>query len=396
MSAPSTLRAMTPFTAILAASASVFPAFLTGALGVQLKADLGISDVRFGFSISVFFGAAALSSVVLGRLGERLGATRAMTSGLAITLLVQLTVAGSVRTYPALLAALFVGGAANALTQTSANLFLARSVPVSQMGFALALKQSGMPSATLLGGLAVPVLAETVGWEWAYATGAALAVAALIAIAAHGPTPDRPSIERRPRQPTARPDLNTSTLLVLATGVGCAAFGASAITTFLVSSAERAGMSPGRAGLLLSLGSVLGIVSRITLGLRADRVTTAMLPKVAALLAGGALGLVMLIPQNPGWHVAAVPLAFGAGWAWPALFNAAVVLANPSAPAAATGVTQTGVYVGAVASPIILGALIDGPGYGAAWATAAAALLFGALVIAIGSTAAGDRPVVAS
>ena len=53
------------------------------------------------------------------------------------------------------------------------------------------------------------------------------------------------------------------------------------------------------------------------------------------------------------------PLAFATGWAWPGLFNLAVVRVNPSAPGAATGITQTGTYLGAVVGPVLFGVVAE-------------------------------------
>jgi 4-diphosphocytidyl-2-C-methyl-D-erythritol kinase len=49
---------------------------------------------------------------------------------------------------------------------------LARRVEVARRATAFAVKQSAIPAAMLLGGLAVPALALTVGWRWAFAGGA--------------------------------------------------------------------------------------------------------------------------------------------------------------------------------------------------------------------------------
>ena len=77
-----------------------------------------------------------------------------------------------------LAAALAVGGLANAVGQPAGNATLAQHVSADRFGIAFAVKQSGIPVATLLGGLAVPAVALTIGWRWAFAAGALLAVAA--------------------------------------------------------------------------------------------------------------------------------------------------------------------------------------------------------------------------
>ena len=65
--------------------------------------------------------------------------------------------------------------------------------------------------------------------------------------------------------------------------------------------------------------------------------------------------------------VAGVVLGFGLGWAWPGLMNFAVVRLHPQAPAAATSITQTGVYAGGCLGPLGLGAVAAHVGYPTMW-----------------------------
>src|SRR5205823_1137887 len=60
------------------------------------------------------------------------------------------------------------------------NLTLARSVPAHRLGLSFGVKQAAIPLATLLAGAAVPAVALTVGWRWAYVIAAGLAVLALV------------------------------------------------------------------------------------------------------------------------------------------------------------------------------------------------------------------------
>jgi len=68
-------------------------------------------------------------------------------------------------------------------------------------------------------------------------------------------------------------------------------------------------------------------------------------------------------------------LAFGAGWGWPGLFNFAVVKTSPGAPAAATGITQTGASSGAAFGPLLFGFVVEAASYEAAWTVSAAVAL---------------------
>jgi MFS family permease len=80
-------------------------------------------------------------------------------------------------------------------------------------------------------------------------------------------------------------------------------------------------------------------------------------------------------------YLVAAPLAFSTAWAWPGLFNLAVVRANPSS---ATGITQTGQFIGAVVGPVLFGIVAEHAGFRAAWLTAGtiAGLSATALVLA--------------
>ena len=75
-------------------------------------------------------------------------------------------------------------------------------------------------------------------------------------------------------------------------------------------------------------------------------------------------------------------LAFALGWGWPGLFHYAVVSANRSAPAAATGITQSGIYVGAAAGPAAFGLIAGRASFAAAWLASAALMLVAAVIVA--------------
>ena len=362
---------------VLATGASVLPAFLTGATAVQLMDDLGFGATGLGLAVASFFGAGVVGSAALGRLGEQLGAPRALTLGLSLTLMMNLVIAAGARSWITLALPLVVAGLANALSQTAANLLLGQTAPEDRKIFSVSVKQAGMPSATLLAGLAVPLLAETVGWRWSYIAAAILATVALVVVSRYDA---EVAIIPRVRP---RPDLDRTTLLLLAAAVAFGAILAGALASWTVSSAQAAGIAPGLAGLLLAVGSAIGITARLVIGAWADRSRRPTLPVVAALLTLGGVGLLILAAGTPTSAVLGTVVGFGTGWAWPGLFNGTVVRANPSAPGAATGITQTGTYIGAVIGPVLMGVLVDGPGYTTGWVVISlAALISAALMLA--------------
>lgn len=375
-----------PLASVIAVvTGGALPAFLTGGVSVQLREDLGFGESRLGLAVGASFAAAAVSSALFGRLAERLGPTAAMRLAAAGSALALLGVAVASPTFPALLVWLAAGGFANALAQPAANLFIATTVRAERLGLAFAVKQSGIPGATLLGGLAVPTIALTVGWRWAFVAGALLPIVGGLTIpptgeprrrAGGGASAERPPRVRVPMRP----------LVVLGTGIGFGAAAAGTLGAFLVNAAVAAGIAEGPAGLLVSVGSALGIAVRLLAGRLADRRAGGHLRVVSLMLVAGSLAYALYATEVAWVLLVATPLAFGAGWGWPGLFNLAVVRAHPAAPGAASGVTQTGTYIGAVAGPVVFGAVVEAAGYRAAWLLAATFALLGAATIAAGRT----------
>jgi MFS family permease len=368
-------------TRVLAATAAVttvcvFPAFLTGAMAVQVRADLGFSESGTGLGVGAFFAAAAVSSVLLGRAAERFGPARGLRLAALCSAVGQLAVAALATSLGSLLLLLAITGTANALAQPAANLLIARYVPANRQGIAFAVKQSAIPTSTLLAGVAVPALALTVGWRWAFVGAAAAAVGAALWV----PQVDGPRRIRGKERADLAPDVPFATMVLLAVGISLGAASAGTLGAFLVSSGVEAGLGESAAGLLLTFGSAVGVAVRLLAGVRADRRDGGHLRVVSLMLAGGAVAYALLATGEAWIFVLATPLAFGAGWAWPGLFNLAIVRANPSSPAAATGITQTGTYVGAVCGPLLFGLVAERASHRAAWLLAA--------VIAVAASAA--------
>jgi fucose permease len=95
----------------------------------------------------------------------------------------------------------------------------------------------------------------------------------------------------------------------------------------------------------------------------------------------GALGVVgIAIGGRPGLLLGGL-VGFAAGWGWSGLFTFAVVRDNPQAAASATGITMTGVFVGAAVGPPLFGMVADGVSFAAAWWATAASLMGAAAIM---------------
>jgi MFS family permease len=354
----------------------VLPVFLLGGQSVLVAAELGFDAAGLGLAVSAFFAVSAVASVPTGRLVERFGSTVTTRAGILLAAASLLGIAAFAHSYPTLIAFLIVGGAANGLAQLGSNLALARYVPAHRQGLAYGVKQAAVPAATLLAGAAVPALGLTIGWRWSFAIGGALVLLALLLVPSNGNGSRRSGGHDRDRA--------TGALIVLAIAATLAAGTANALGTFLVSSAVERGVDPGLAGLTLSLGGAVGIVIRVLGGWLADRRDGGHLAVVGWMLAGGAAGLALLAAPSPWTLVAGTVLGFGLGWSWPGVLTFAVVRLNPTAPAAATGITQAGVYAGGGLGPLAFGALVHTTSYPTAWLAAAGTMVLAGGLMAVG------------
>jgi MFS family permease len=358
--------------AIATGAATVLPGFLVGALALQIRGSLDVSVAAVASGLTVFFAAGALGAGPGGRLAERVGALTAMRGCLLVTAAC-LTAAGlGARSLLVLLVVLAVAGLSNAITQPAINLFMADQVPFERQGLAFGIKQSAIPAAVLVSGLALPLVALPFGWRATFVLCAAgaLAVAAVVgrSAGAFAPPPER--------KPAPRP---SRALLMTAAGAALGSAGPNSLGAYLVASAVDVGIAEGTAGLLAAAGSASSLVARVLFGRRADRRGEYGFGAVIALLVAGSAGFALLATDTTPLFVAGTVIAFALGWGWPGLFNLAVVDHNRHAPGAATGVTQTGIYIGAAGGPAAFGVISTELGYSTGWAISGVLCLLSAL-----------------
>jgi predicted MFS family arabinose efflux permease len=354
---------------------TVLPGFLVGSLALQIRDDLDVSVGAVAAGVTVFFAAGALGAGPGGRFAERIGALRAMRGCLVATALCLVLAGLAAGSLAELLVVLAVAGVANAINQPAINLFMADQVALDRQGLAFGIKQSAIPAAVIISGLALPALALPLGWRATFAicAGVALVVAALVGRAApsFAPPPQRAAAPRPSRK-----------LVVTAVGAALASAGPCALGAYLVASAVDVGIAEGAAGVLAAAGSATSLLVRILVGHRADRRRDYGFSTMVALLVSGAGGFALLAVGEPAPFVVGAFVAFALGWGWPGLFNLAVVDLHREAPGAATGISQSGIYVGAAGGPAAYGLLSSEIGYPAAWGVAGGLSLIAAAAVA--------------
>jgi MFS family permease len=352
----------------------VTPGFLTASLAPRIRTDFAFGDSTLGLAVGLFYVVSASGSVPAGRLVDRVGAARGMRLAAVFTAISSLAVAALAQSAASLTALILIGGLGNALGGPSVSALLKREVATHRQGLAFGAQQAGAPLGALAAGLALPAVAIPFGWRWAFVASSALA---LLAVALAPRTPAAATApatrSRRPRTFTSVHALGVAAVLASAAGVG--------FVSFLVTYAVGNGMSEAVAGLLLAGVSLAATISRIALGVFADRAGQEPLRPVATMLAASVIGYLLLTAAEPALIAAAALMAGGLGWAWPGGLTLAVVQRSPEAPAWAVGVMMTGLFVGAVVGPLLTGFLAEQDLFTAAWIACATLALLAAVTI---------------
>ncbi|KGI80911.1 major facilitator transporter [Actinopolyspora erythraea] len=369
-----------PGRALLAVAAvvtvGILPAFLVGGLGVQLQREFGFGPAVLGLGAAGFFAVAALSSRLMGWLSERIGAVTAMRLAAVGSAVCSSGIATS-RHLGWLLVMTWLAGLPNALGQPASNLLISQCVPPNRRATAFGIKQSAIPASTLLAGLAVPAVALTFSWRWAFAGAALVGLCAAIFVPARVVAHEGHAT--RAETGTAPPGRGVLLLIALAAGLASAA--ANSLGSFVTTTGVQVGFGPGAAGMVLAVGSVAGLCMRLTMGVLADRRNPNPIGVIVLLLSVGSAGFVLMAFPLPATFLVGAVVAFGAGWAWPGLLNFAVAGLYPGRVASATSVSQTGVYVGGSCGPLLFGVLASRTGLAEAWSVAGLVALLAALAL---------------
>ena len=359
--------------------AASLPVFVTAAMSVQVSEALGFGAVGIGAAVATFFATVALSAVHLGRAADRLGSATALRVANIGTAAASLGIATFARSWPTLAVGLAVAGVAAALGDPATNRLLSLEIDSARLGAALGLKQSAPPLASMLAGLAVPALALTVGWRWAYALSGVLALAVAAAVGRKATTAEKARGPAPRGHPAPLP--GRGALLLLAASFALAFAASSIVLSFYVDTAVRAGTDPGLAGLLFAGASLTAIMTRMIAGVVCDRTSVRPLVLGGALLAVGALGISLFIVGQVWAQTVGVVLALGGSWGFPGVFWYALMRAYPETPGRITGMMSPAA-IGGVVGPLAFGALAATANVRSAWlATSILALLASATML---------------
>jgi MFS family permease len=348
----------------------VLPVFLAGSLSVQANADLGLSAAVLGIVIAVFWASSSVFSRPAGRIAERWGVRPTLMLAVGLAFVAMAGVAFVSPSWPWFAVWMVVAGAANGFGHPPSNALILATVRPNFSGTAFGIKQAAIPISTLCAGIAVPLIALTLGWRATFIVGAVLCALTLVAIGLI--VPALPATQKRKPGPGEgiTGNLRTYFLLMAVSGfLGVAQ--ANVIGGFTVQTAVQRGFGPAEAGFIVVAASVAGIVVRIAVGMAADRGIGGTMRTVAAMLLLGAVGLGGIAFGSGAVFIAGCVLAFGAGWGWNGLVHYTIAQRAGVYTASATGLVQGGAYAGGAVGPLLFGFLVTQAGLGVGWGVAA-------------------------
>ncbi len=349
---------------ISSTTSTVFPVFITGAVAVQLRQSLHFSLALVGVAVAIFFGTAAATSLFAGSLAENQGGAKVMRIATFASAIAMGLIAFLAHSFFELAILLAFAGVANGTNQPANNLFVINAVNSNRRGFALGVKQAAIPVATLLAGVAVPSVALTIGWRYVYLFAAIIALMVSMVIPGD---PDSLKVKVQRRRDGEKVEIALAPVVTLAIAMALGAGTSNALGAYMVENAVHQHYAPGTAGLIGALGSLVSLVVRLSVGYRADKRDGKHLIVVASMIGMGAIGYLFFATSIKWLVVPAAIIGYGFGWGWNGLFNFAVVVNHKGAEGRATGITQSGAFIGSVAGPIVFGYFVVHFGFRPSW-----------------------------
>ncbi len=345
-----------------------------GSLGPFIAPAFDLSAAQLGVIFGALVLGAAATTALAGIFVDALG-ERKMILFSGVTICLALLAAASFRSYPWLVFWVGICGIGYAASTPAGG----RAILMwftRDRGFAMGIRQMGVPVGGIVGALLLPLLAGAFNYRVALAVAGLLALAPAVAVAIFYRDPEETVRRARPlrellasmasvaRDP--RLILITLTSMVLI-------FGQSNMLTFLALSLVRdTKLSIALAASALAVAQVGAAAGRVMWGsisdraFGGDRVVPLMFACVALCIAS--LGLARLPPGGvfPAFVVAFALGLAGAGWN--GIFSTALAeIGGPERAGSAIGVGLTGLFIAGTISPPLFGSIADARGFSAAW-----------------------------
>ena len=341
-----------------------------------IKQDLGLSAFVTGLIVASFALGRIAGAYAAGVAADRLGEQRTLLVGGFATAGIVLVAAAA--PLPVFVPLLVLAGAAGASSTPAGGRLVLLAFPRNRRGFALGIRQTGIPIAGLVAAATLPWIAHLSSWRWSLAVAAG--VTALTAI----PLLTLRAVPPPPRPVVRLPHVGRNRNLLMLTAWGCLIVtGQYALVAFLALDLNQgAGFTLAEGSILVALANVAGIIGRVLWGLVSDhhrggsRKAYLLTINVVGLI--GAL-LLFAVPRSApvAVLVAIVVVAGLALIGYQGLWVTMIAeVAGPERVGAATGFAITFVSSAIALSPPLYGLVADLTGtYRAIWLALAVILV---------------------
>jgi sugar phosphate permease len=359
-----------------------------GALSPHLVETFSLSKAQLGVVFTAMFVGAMCCTATSGVLTDRWG-ERVMVLGAGGVMTLALILAPLVPAYPWLVATMVLFGAGYAASTPAGGRAILAWFDRDR-GFAMGIRQTGVPLGGLIGALSLPAVASVAGLRGAFFFAAALvAIPSMIAYFGYREARDESSISvtlasvaRGMRVLARDPRLLAVTLtcmILVAAQLAMNAFVTITAVTVVGTSAQVAAFafaSAHAAATVARLG--WGYVSDRFLG--GERLIPLAVISIVAALAMGGLALLGRGDVVPLFFASALLGCSGAGWN--GLFATALAeVGGVERAASALGLGLTAIFAASAVAPTAFGALADASSLHVAWSVMATLALAGVVPV---------------
>ncbi len=345
-----------------------------GPLAPFLQDDLHISRAEVGLISTAVFLTAAPSALFGGRAADRVGERRVLIlSGVAGALAAFAVVFSS--GFWSLVVGCLALGLGNGMQNPAGSAAVMRWFPQSQRGFAMGVRQTGVPIGGILAAGVAPILALHYGWRSAYLAGGLLSIMGAVLIIVAYFDPPRGKTAGATAMRSFRDLMRDRQLLLLALIFNCQVFTQMAATTYFVLFLhETFGVSVVTAGALFVVVNIAAMVARIGWGLVSDRrfqgKRRPVLIIIVALTVCSTLCAALIPSHMPLWLVAVLAILFGvSAFAWTGILGTLVIeIVGAESAGSAISLVQGLSMPATLLAPPLFGLLADVTGsYRVSW-----------------------------